>query len=122
MKKKVISFVLIVAMLAMFVPSGWGGTTVFAGDEDFVIEDGVLTEYYGDGGDVVIPNSVTSIGEEVFKVCDSLNSITIPNSVISIGDCAFLWCESLTRVTMSDSVTSIGESAFQECTSITFAN
>ena len=32
MKKKVISFVLIITMLAMFVPSGVIDTTVFAGD------------------------------------------------------------------------------------------
>ena len=29
---------------------------------DFVIENGVLTEYKGPGGDVVIPEGVTSIG------------------------------------------------------------
>lgn len=28
---------------------------------DFLIEDGVLVEYYGDGGDVVVPDGVTSM-------------------------------------------------------------
>lgn len=37
---------------------------------------------------VVIPNSVTSIGEYAFA-SSGLTSITIPNSVISIGSAAF---------------------------------
>ena len=34
---------------------------------DFKIEDGVLVEYSGEGGVVIIPNSVTSIGKEAFE-------------------------------------------------------
>ena len=37
-----------------------------AADDDFVIQNGVLTEYYGDGGNVVIPNGVTAIGSKAF--------------------------------------------------------
>ena len=40
--------------------------------KDFVIENGVLTKYVGKGGDVVIPNGVTSIGEWAFKFCKNL--------------------------------------------------
>ena len=38
---------------------------------------------------LIIPNSVTSIGEEAFYGCSGLTSVTIPNSVTSIGDNAF---------------------------------
>lgn len=34
---------------------------------DFVIEDAVLKEYKGQGEDVVIPNSVTGIGDRTIK-------------------------------------------------------
>ena len=118
MKRKVISFVLIITTLAMFVTSGVIDTTVFAGAEDFVIEDGVLTEYYGDGGDVVIPNSVTSIGNGAFYGCNSLTSVTIPNSVNSIDYMAFAGCKSLSSVTIPDSVSFIGDYAFYDCESL----
>ncbi len=69
--------------------------------------------------DVVIPNSVTSIGESVFYNCSGLTSITIPNSVTSIGSSAFSNCSSLTSITIPNSVTSIGESVFYNCSGLT---
>jgi hypothetical protein len=61
---------------------------------------------------LVIPNSVTSIGERAFYECSGLTSITIPNSVTSIGRSAFSGCSGLTSVTIPNSVTSIGDGAF----------
>ena len=73
----------------------------------------------------VIPNSVTSIGEQAFYNCEGLTSITIPNSVTSIGNYAFSNCSGLTSITIGSSVTSIGYMAFSYCsglTSITIPN
>ena len=64
---------------------------------------------------VAIPNSVTSIGDDAFSGCISLESVTIPNSVTSIGDDAFSGCSSLESVTIPNSVTSIGDDAFYDC-------
>ena len=68
---------------------------------------------------LVIPNSVTSIGESAFSGCSGLTSVTFPNSVPSIGDGAFSGCSGLTSVTIPNSVTSIGDGAFSGCSNLT---
>ena len=68
---------------------------------------------------VTIPNSVTSIGDGAFAFCSGLTSVTIPNSVTSIDRYAFSGCSSLTTVTIPNSVTSIGYGAFANCSGLT---
>ena len=68
---------------------------------------------------IVIPNSVTSIGDLAFAGCENLTSVEIPNSVTSIEENAFYGCKSLTSVKIPDSVTSIGEFAFRGCENLT---
>ena len=74
---------------------------------------------------LIIPNSVTTIGKYAFYTCHGLTSVTIPNSVTTIGNYAFYNCSGLTSVTIPDSVSSIGEYAFYQChglTSVTIGN
>ena len=73
----------------------------------------------GYGGDVVIPDSVTSIGDLAFYNCTGLTSVTIPSSVTSIGEGTFYYCIGLTSLTIPSSVTSIGNYAFYYCTGLT---
>lgn len=82
---------------------------------DFEIENGVLVEYKGRSSVVVIPASVTSIGDSAFYDCTGLTNVTIPDSVTSIGESVFEGCSSLTSVTIGNGVTSIGYYAFKGC-------
>lgn len=88
------------------------------------IKDGVLLGYYGLGGDIVLPNTVTKIGNEALKGNDNIVSITIPGSVKDIGNNAFEGCTKLERVIFTNpgqasSNLLIRISAFQNCKKLT---
>lgn len=89
---------------------------------------------------IIIPNSVTIIGEFAFGNCKLLTSITIPDSVTSIERGAFSGCTAEivwgenpaiteigyatfggyqgTQITIPQSVTSIGSDAFNDCSAL----
>lgn len=67
---------------------------------------------------IMLPDSLTAIGDSAFWVCLSLQSITLPASLTVIGANAFSWCKSLQRVTLPDSLTAIGNKAFSYCKSL----
>ena len=95
-------------------------------------------------GELVIPDSVISIGDYAFENCDGFTSLklgknvqtigteafydcngftgnlVIPDSVTTIGDRAFCSCYGFTgNLDIPDSVTTIGNSAFQSCNGFT---
>ena len=78
---------------------------------DLYLNNDLITE-------LVIPNSVTSIGNYAFSGCTGLTSVMIPNSVTSIGNYAFSGCTGLTSINIPNNVTSIGNSAFNSCTGL----
>lgn len=88
------------------------------------IKDGVLLGYYGLGGDIVLPNTVTKIGDDALKGNDNIVSITIPGSVKDIGNNAFEGCTKLERVIFTNPEETnknliIRLSAFQNCKKLT---
>ncbi|MBR5144920.1 MAG: leucine-rich repeat domain-containing protein, partial [Clostridia bacterium] len=70
--------------------------------------------------EVVIPESVTSIGDEAFLNCENLKSVSFSNGLEKIGNRAFA-NSAVESITLPDSVTQIGEEAFYN-SNLTSAN
>ena len=64
---------------------------------------------------VVLPESITVIGDNSFSGCILLAEITIGSKVVSIGNGAFEGCSSLGDIQLSVSLKLIGENAFKGC-------
>ena len=79
---------------------------------DFQIENGVLKRYKGKGGDVIIPEGVTTIGKHAFSKCASLTSVKLPDSVTLLDEYAFLRCTSLKRIVLPKALRFIRQHAF----------
>ena len=89
-------------------------------DPIFTIEDGVLVGVDLNGAtEVMIPDSVTNIGDWAFSECADLRNVTIPDSVACIGPYAFSGCANLVDVMIPNNVTNIGYWAFGYCESLT---
>ncbi len=70
---------------------------------------------------LLLPATVTSIGDNAFSNCLSLKEIfPLPSSLVSIGDFAFWKCSALTdALVLPTTLTTIGSSAFKSCSGIT---
>ncbi len=124
MKNKILNklsvLMITAAMLMGFTVS------VSAGNDGLIganIKDGVLKGYYGSGGDIKIPDTVTVIDGDAFLKNDNVTSVTIPGSVQVIGYHAFDGCTELERVIFEDPTDGadmiIRLSAFANCPKLT---
>lgn len=107
---------------------------VASGNPNYYSKDGVLyTKKNGSpdylfyvasvaAGNVVIPNTVTSIAKEAFKQNANITAVSFENNTLAgnltIGESAFYQCKALTSVTLPAGVTEIGRFAFYQCTKL----
>lgn len=63
--------------------------------------------------------TVTAIGDNAFRYCDKIASLTIPNTITTIGMYAFSECFDLGSVSIPNSVTKIKEGAFLDLWGLT---
>lgn len=67
---------------------------------------------------ITIPDTVKNIGENVFKNCTSLKTVTIGKGITTIPKQTFYKCTALESVTIPSTVTEIGQQAFYQCSSL----
>ena len=72
--------------------------------------------------DLVIPEDVTSVGDNAFYRCEGLKSVTFHDNMTYIGSNAFNSCTGLTSVTIPEGVTEIQEGTFANCSNLTSVN
>ncbi len=67
---------------------------------------------------LVLPSTLTVIGENAFEDFNRLTEVTIPENVTTISNHAFYECTGLEKITLPESLQTIGSSAFTRCTSL----
>lgn len=85
----------------------------------YIDKNGTFSDYKGSASEIILPNTVKSIGDKAFYNCTVLTSVTIPDSVTNIGSKSFYGCTRLKTIEISDSVTSIGDETFKNCSNLT---
>ena len=64
---------------------------------------------------IIIGNGVSSIGDNAFAGCSTIESVEIGSGVTTIGKSAFNGCSSLAAFTLPEGLMTIGDSAFGGC-------
>ena len=68
--------------------------------------------------EIVIPPSVSEMGNNAFRGCESLVKIEIPPSIRSISYNSFICCTKLKQIILPSTLKYIGSYAFQKCESL----
>lgn len=93
-------------------PNGKSDASYSIPDYVTKIGDYAFSDDYSTLNSVVIPNSVTEIGEGAFKDFGGLEKIDLPNSLEKIGKEAFKGCSLLTEISIPEGIISIEDSTF----------
>ena len=71
-----------------------------------------------ENGNCIIPEGITSIGNDCFYKCTTLTNISLPSTLIHIGMDAF-YKTNITTITIPKGITSIGDGCFNLCSTLT---
>ena len=72
--------------------------------------------------EIILPDSVTEIGEGVFVGCRYLKKVENLENISILPRIAFAWCENLESIKLSSNIKDIGENVFIKCPKLTDIN
>lgn len=72
--------------------------------------------------DIKLSENIESVGKYCFYNCINMNLAQLPNNILEIGDYAFAYCKKIQISQIPDSVTQLGNYVFQYCESINKIN
>ena len=75
-------------------------------------------EGYNNLEEVILPNTVTYIGEKAFRECYNLKKINIPDNLTKLQWQTFYYCENLKTIEIPNGLKTIGSAAFSCCVSL----
>lgn len=67
---------------------------------------------------LILPDTITSIGEKAFMNCTELVEVSLPRGVSELSDYIFAGCKNLKLFVSPDGITSIGKNAFDGCSNL----
>ena len=98
---------------------------------EFQYFTGVTELLYDSGGsfgycdaliEIILPESLVTIGSNAFSGCKNLTKIILPESLVTIGSNAFYSCEKLTKIILPESLVVIDDWAFDRCSRLSYIN
>lgn len=90
------------------VPGKIGGRMVDALEDRLFAKHGELSE-------IILPEGLREIGDNVFYGCTGLIALRIPDGVESIGECAFANCSNLFTLALPEGLLTLGGGALDGC-------
>ena len=84
-------------------------------DPNCIMSGTVVQRYIGGDTNVVLPEGITELADNIFSGRSDLRSIVIPEGVTKIGNRAFENCFNLQEVVLPESIVEIGRYAFADC-------
>lgn len=80
-----------------------------------IVGDGILLAYSGNDSVVTIPEGVKKIAPAVFMDHKEITGASLPSTLTEIGEDAFRGCTSLSSLTGAANIQKIGDRAFMNC-------
>lgn len=124
MKKFLASFITLILLVSCCLIAAFPTSAVDVNYDDFDIVDGVIIEYLGSGGEVIIPsydaegNEVTRIDTRAFYNNKDVTAVYICEGITEIGGECFEGCVQLAEVSLPYSLEKLGEYSTFRHTSI----